>query len=96
MADFYVYYTLARQQEPALLALVPPMQARLAAEHGITTQLKRRPEASDGLHTWMEVYAAAPDNFAELLSDAVERAGFADLHSGQRHTEIFMDVTPCA
>jgi hypothetical protein len=60
------------------------------------TALKRRPEAKDGRHTWMEVYLAVPDGFDAVLERSVEQAQLARLIDGERHAERFMDAASCA
>ena len=95
MIDLYVYYKLAPEHEAAVLALVPVIQARLAAAHGVRPQLKRRPAVRDGLHTWMEIYPAVDDDFASVLEQALKQGGFASLNTSARHTEVFVDALPC-
>ncbi|MES2116369.1 MAG: DUF4936 family protein [Pseudomonadota bacterium] len=96
MRDLYIYYQVREADAPALLQRVSAMQAALARQHGIGGQLKRRPEAKQGLQTWMEVYPSTGDEFAAALAAAVEQAGVPALTSGPRHVEVFMDVIPCA
>ena len=93
--DLYIYYQVKEADTAALQAAVVPMQAELSRRHGVACQLKRRPDASDGLQTWMEVYAATPAGFAAALDQAVERAGLSAWTSGPRHTEVFTDLVPC-
>ena len=93
--DLYIYYQVKDADTAALQAAVVSMQAELSREHGVACQLKRRPEARDGLQTWMEVYAATPAGFATTLSGAADRAGLSAWTSGPRHTEVFMDLVPC-
>lgn len=96
MIDLYIYYQ-AREADSAVLGdTVRAMQAALAGGHGVAPQLKRRPRASDGLLTWMEVYPAVADNFAAVVETAVLEAGLARLIAGPRHAEVFMDELPCA
>lgn len=94
--DLYIYYRVDLTQAAALLPQVQAMQAGLAAAHGVQTALKRRPESKDGLQTWMEVYGATTPEFADTLAQAVAQAGLARFISGERHTEVFVDVAPCA
>jgi len=94
--DLYIYYRVDETQAAALLPQVHAMQAGLAAASGVHTALKRRPESKDGLQTWMEVYGATPPDFADMLAQAVAQAGLAGFISGARHTEVFVDVVPCA
>jgi hypothetical protein len=72
------------------------MQSALSKQHGIGAELKRRPDAKNGQHTWMEVYRAVPDKFDAILAHAVSEAGLQSLIEGERHTEVFMDVSSCA
>ncbi len=96
MNDLYIYYQV-RDADAALLApRVRTMQARLGLEHGVTGQLKRRPETKDGLQTWMEIYPGTKAGFDCALAAAVADAELAQLTNGKRHTEIFTDVSTCA
>lgn len=96
MNDLYIYYQVRDADASALQAMVVAMQARLAKLHGVSAQLKRRPETKEGLQTWMEVYPAAGEAFASALNEAVEQAGLSAWTTGPRHTEIFTDLLPCA
>jgi hypothetical protein len=94
--DLYVYYRVSSERGQELQVRVLAMQKDLAAEYGIATALKRRPEEKDGRYTWMEVYLAAPQGFTDVLERAVEQARLADIIEGPRHTEYFMDCSTCA
>lgn len=96
MADLYIYYKVREADTGALLPRVAAMQQALAAAHGIAPQLKQRPQAKEGLLTWMEVYPAAPAGFSDALEAAVAGAGITALIAGPRHTEEFTDIQPCA
>ena len=96
MIDLYIYYQVREENAAALQALVTALQVRLTSVHGVAGQLKRRPESRDGMQTWMEVYPATPGGFATALELAARDSGLAALTAGPRHTEIFMDLTPCA
>lgn len=96
MNDLYIYYQVRDADAAILSARVRAMQARLLAERGVAGQLKRRPEAKDGLQTWMEIYPAAADGFDAALVAAVREAALSELISGNRHTEIFTDLPTCA
>lgn len=96
MHDLYIYYQVREQDAAALLPRLSAMQARLSTLCGVHGQLKRRPESRDGVQTWMEVYPATGAGFAAALTAAVEQADVAALTAGPRHTEVFMDVIPCA
>jgi hypothetical protein len=94
--DLYIYYKVKDSDVASLLAALVPMQAALAQRHGVACQLKRRPETKDGVQTWMEVYPAVADDFAAALHAAVAGAGVDQYTTGLRHTEVFLDVAPCA
>jgi hypothetical protein len=94
--DLYIYYTVRTCLADALSARVSEMQASLAAKCGVGVALKRRPAEKNGRHTWMEIYLAVPEGFDVLLEQAVAQAKLATLIDGERHTEYFMDVVPCA
>ena len=53
MRDLYIYYQVKEEHAQALEARVRALQGKLAASSGVSPQLKRRPEARDGLQTWM-------------------------------------------
>ena len=96
MFDLYIYYQVRMEDAVALSSRVRAMQARLVVEHGVAGQLKRRPEAKDGLQTWMEIYPATLPGFDAVLEAAVAHAALAQLTAGKRHTEFFMDLPTCA
>lgn len=94
--DLYIYYRVHSEHAAALQAKVSSMQQYLSREYGIVTALKRRPEEKENRQTWMEIYHAVPDGFDAILKHAIAQAGLAGLIDGQRHTEYFLDVSPCA
>ncbi|MYN45742.1 DUF4936 family protein [Pseudoduganella sp. FT93W] len=94
--DLYIYYRVAEAQAAALLPQVQVMQAALGTRHGVQCALKRRPDAKEGLQTWMEVYGGCAPAFEAELAQAVLAAGLAAHIDGARHTEVFVDIAPCA
>jgi len=95
--DLYVYYKVQAAHAAGLQGAVYAMQTALSATHGVAAQLKRRPEAPEGVQTWMEVYpAVAGVAFLAALNAAVADAGLARWIDGPRHVEIFEDLPPCA
>jgi hypothetical protein len=96
MADLYIYYRVPEAHAAQLAPRVLAMQAQLAVEHGVAGQLKRRPEAADGQQTWMEIYPATGAGFDAALAAAVHDAALIALIAGQRHTEVFTDISTCA
>lgn len=96
MIDLYIYYRVSEHNASALQARVQTMQAALAMAHGVVPQLKRRPQATDGELTWMEVYPGVAPAFPAALEAAAAEAGLAALTSGARHAEVFTELLPCA
>ena len=96
MKDLYIYYQVKDEHAQALEARVRALQAKLAAQSGVAPQLKRRPDSTDGLQTWMEIYPVVGEGFADELAAATDEAGLLSLTHGVRHTEVFMDLPPCA
>jgi len=94
MPDLYVYYKVREIDAGALAPQLRALQRELAARHGVHGQLKRRPEAREGLQTWMEVYPAVDEGFAALLAEAVAQAGLESRLAGPRHAEAFIDLPP--
>jgi hypothetical protein len=96
MVDLYVYYKVRIEDAAGLAPRVRALQAAVAARLGVTGQLKRRPEARDGLQTWMEVYPATDAAFPAALAAMAAAAGL-DAAAGPRHAEAFVDLEPpCA
>lgn len=94
--DIFIYYRACVADADVLRLRVLRMQADLTVQHTVKAALKRRPEAQDGMHTWMEVYAAVPSGFEASLSRAVMDAGLGQWIAGARHAEYFQDVSSCA
>lgn len=94
--DLYIYYRVPVSQAVQFAEKALTFQQRLAQEHDVVTALKRRPEAQDGMHTWMEIYLATDDHFAGILEQALTASDLPALIVGARHTEHFMDITACA
>ncbi len=91
MNDLYIYYRVRDEHAAQLAPRVRAMQAALGSG-----QLKRRPGASDGVQTWMEIYPDAPEGFDAALALAVRQAALPELIAGERHTEVFTDLDTCA
>ena len=88
MIDLYVYYKVRDGDAASLAPRVRAMQAGL----GSSAQLKRRPEAREGLQTWMEVYPSAPEAFEAIVEQAARDAGLAEFIQGPRRSEVFTDL----
>ncbi len=94
MRELFIYYRATQENASVVYAEVSRMQDELRARHpGLQARLLRRPEAADGLHTWMETYAApsSPDGISAALQGEIEAAALplAAWTAGQRHTEAF-------
>ncbi|MES2739653.1 MAG: DUF4936 family protein [Pseudomonadota bacterium] len=96
MIDLYIYYSAPVEHGARLLAALAAMQTRLAPLCAAAPQLKRRPHAPDGVATWMEVYPGTGPGFEAALAQALAQADLARWISGARHSEAFVDMTPCA
>ncbi|MBC7513104.1 MAG: DUF4936 family protein [Herminiimonas sp.] len=94
--DLYIYYRAAATDATAVLAEASTLQRWLRDNHQVHCALKRRPDADNGRHTWMEVYHAVPDDFIRHIEQALTRTRLAGLTDGARHTEHFLDYPPCA
>lgn len=93
--DLYIYYRVRTANADAFQRKAVAMQQMLKRQYGINAALKRRPDAKDGLHTWMEVYPAAKSDFAGKLEQAVAESGLLAFIDGPRHTEQFVDLSTC-
>lgn len=89
----FIYYRVRDVHAGELMAAAAAMQTALQAAHaGLDVRLLRRPEAQEGLHTWMETYNLPPDADPAALAADVERAarGLAPWLVGARHVEHFV------
>lgn len=91
--DRYIYYRVPVDQALALQQRVQGLQQRVLALCGVPGELKRRPVAQDGWHTWMEVYRGLTPGFEACLSQCEQEFGLAALINGTRHMDDFMDST---
>jgi hypothetical protein len=96
MNDLYIYYKVRDQHADELELHLRMMQAELGLATGVYGDIKRRTVSRDGLQTWMECYLGTGDGFAALLAAAVQDAPLAGLIEGDRHTEVFTELSPCA
>ena len=94
--DLYIYYRATVVNAPAIFAEATKLQRLLHDACGVQSALKRRPEAVDGRHTWMEVYHAIPEEFTRQVERMLGQTGLTGLIDGTRHTEFFLDCPPCA
>ena len=97
MRELYVYYRAPEADAVAVEADAMRLQSVLRARNaGLLTRLLRRPVASDGLSTWMEVYAmdaaVEPAGVSTALQADIEREAARQLAriEGPRHVEVFI------
>jgi hypothetical protein len=94
MADLYVYYKVPTASTAQLLPQVRRLQQSLATRHGVSVALKRRPDASDGIETWMEVYGGADPVLVPLVQAGTDTINA--MLASPRRCEVFVDIAPCA
>ncbi|WP_394777865.1 DUF4936 family protein [Undibacterium sp.] len=96
--DCYIYYRAEAQHQQQVIELAGKLLQLLAQQTGVATELKRRPEAENGLHTWMEVYKNVPQDFDALMKAALQHSALTSLiaDGSTRHSEYFLDIPPCA
>jgi hypothetical protein len=70
MSDLYIYYKVRDGHADELELRVRMMQANWDWRPACTAKLKRRPEAKDGMQTWMECYLATGTGFDAALAAA--------------------------
>ena len=88
-----IYYKLPAARHAELAREVARLQSALVeAWPGLACELLQRPEATDGVETWMETYRH-PSAALDVLAASIERsaAAFAALPA-PRHAEIFIAV----
>jgi hypothetical protein len=97
--DCYIYYKAkvenARQVQVCVKRLQTYVVENLWASSDfamVQPQLQRRPEAIDGLHTWMEIYRNVPAQFEQVVRDATVSSGVFECLIGERRLEYFMDA----
>lgn len=89
--DRYIYYRVPADRALALQQCVQKLQQRVLALCGVPGELKRRPGAQDGWHTWMEVYHRLTPEFEACLRQCEQESGLAALIHGARHVDDFLD-----
>jgi hypothetical protein len=96
--DCYVYYKAAQEHELKIVQQVKMIQEYLNTRMKVDlhSNLQRRPEAENGVVTWMEIYRDVPHAFATILADVVHQYEIMSLIQGQRHAEYFEDAISCA
>ena len=90
LLDLFVYYRVRASQESAYLAQARTLLAQLHQSSGIEGRLSRRPEAKEGLHTWMESFIDLPAAQEAAVSAHLADPRSASFIEGERHTERFV------
>jgi hypothetical protein len=90
--DLYIYYKARIEHSNSLQLAALSMQSAVASKLNIATALKRRPDAKDGLHTWMEVYLDVPTDVETHLTYSLSQTNLSAIIEGGRHTEYFLNV----
>jgi len=89
----YVYYKVPLAERALLLPQARACQARLLAQWpGLTAELLRRPEASNGIETWMEAYRHSGGLTPDLIAAIAQAAADAGLPA-TRHPETFVPLS---
>ena len=101
MRELFIYYRVRAVDQQLAKAAVLGFQARLRECYPqLATRLLYRPEATDGLLTWMETYATDPRQdpagVSPHLQATIEEyaAVLTPLIQGSRHTEVFTVCAP--
>ncbi len=94
MRELFVYFKAPTEHETAVRSHLQAMHHALQQDHpALVTRLLMRPEASQGLHTWMEVYTGVADLGSDSpIDEAISRAAqvLAPFIVGARKTEVFV------
>lgn len=89
-----IYYKLPAARHSEVASEVDRLQTALReAWPGLACELLQRPQASDGVETWMETYRH-PSAPLDALAASIEQT--ASAHPAlpvPRHAEIFIEVT---
>lgn len=89
--DCYIYYKAASEHAQQVQSCFARLQSNLL-NLAIAPRLQRRPQASNSLHTWMEIYQDIPENFEPILAVAVSASGILDVLASDRRLEYFSNV----
>lgn len=90
--ELYLYYRAPATAAAAVLAAFERLRDALATtQPDLAARLLRRPELTDGAHTWMETYRreGGIDAALEARIEAAAVVAFAMVPIGARHLEHF-------
>ncbi|MCH8618586.1 DUF4936 family protein [Undibacterium sp. TS12] len=94
--DCYIYFKASSSHESAILEQ-EQLLLSFMLEYGLSKhRLQKRPQAQDGMQTWMEIHRELAPGFEQALARAYAQTRLAELQSGERHIEYFMDAKLCA
>lgn len=94
--DCYIYFKADVGHEAAILEQEQVLHSLLLKNKQPGYRLQRRPDAQNGLHTWMEIHRQINAGFEQHLARAYAQTSLPELQSGERHVEYFMDAELCA
>jgi len=99
MRELFVYYRVPEAEAAAAQRDIESLQAELRGAHaGLEARLLRRPAASNGVQTWMEIYQRPGHALGideSLQADIEARAARRARHfEGPRHVEVFVGMAP--
>lgn len=90
LIDLYVYYRVHAGDEHAHLAQAQTLLAGLRERHGVQGRLSRRPQAKDGMHTWMLSFTDLGASQEDAVMGALALPQHGPPIEGQRHVERFI------
>lgn len=93
MRELFIYFKTHTEHEAQVRSHLHGMQRALRQAHPqLVTRLLMRPEASHGLHTWMEIYSGMPElGSGSRVDEAISQVadGLAPFMVGARKIEVF-------
>jgi hypothetical protein len=97
--DCYIYYKAKTEDAKKIQVCVGQLHTHIlesllmSGKAAMTPfQLQRRPVASNGVHTWMEIYRDIPTSFEDIVHDAAVASGIHEHLIGERRLEYFIDA----
>ncbi|MFZ6861079.1 DUF4936 family protein [Undibacterium sp. Ji67W] len=92
----YVYFKAKIEHEAAIIIEERKLNEILRQRFSYMPRLERRPDTTNDLHTWMEVYEDISDTFEQDLKLALMQTDLPNLQYSERHVEFFLNVDVCA
>lgn len=96
MRELFIYFRAPARDDVLVHAAINTLQNQLRLDWpGLNARCLHRPDAQDGLRTWMEVYSMlGAGGVSPSVQAAIETAAqtFVPLWAGTRHVEIFVSA----